>query len=336
MPKNLLIAFFCLLFSATFAQKPIYKDATKPTNERVSDLVSRMTLDEKAAQILCVWQQRNAYLFDANGQVDVAKIKANLPNVLGQVARPSESPKGPMGGVSRNARQMAEITNGIQKYFVEQTRLGIPVMFHEEALHGLPAKDATSFPQGIALASTFDDELAQRIFAAVALEVRSRGGHQVLAPVVDVARDPRWGRFEETFGEDPYLASRLGVAATRGFQGDVSKGVDNKHVIATLKHITGHGQPEAGNNIAPANAGERQIREMFLPPFEAAIKEANALSIMASYNEIDGVPSHASEFLLKQIVRDEWGFKGFIVSDYNAIIELYSINRDLQAYRSGL
>jgi beta-glucosidase len=324
MRKSLLFICSFLLLSETFAQKLIYKDATKPFDERVADLVSRMTLDEKTAQILCIWQKRNDYLYDASSNVDIIKMKAAFPNGLGQVARPSENRKGMFAGPSRNARQMADITNAIQKYFVEQTRLGIPVLFHEEALHGLPAKDATSFPQAIALASTFDDELVQRIFSAVALEVRSRGGHQVLAPVVDVARDPRWGRFEETYGEDPYLASRLGVAATRGFQGDISQGIDNKHVIATLKHITGHGQPEGGNNIAPANAGERQIREMFLPPFEAAIKEADAQSMMASYNEIDGVPSHANEFLLKKILHDEWGFKGYIVSDYNAVVELQS------------
>jgi beta-glucosidase len=327
MAKRLLFFWLCLVPALAPAQTPVYKDPAQPIDARVKDLLARMTLDEKVAQTFCIWQKRNEFLYDDQGRFDPEKAKRTMPHGMGQVARPSENRQGMFAGPGRNARQMAEITNAIQRYFVEQTRLGIPVIFHEEALHGLPAKDATSFPQAIGLASTFDDELAFRIFTAVAHEVRSRGGHQVLAPVVDVARDPRWGRFEETYGEDPYLASRLGVAAVRGFQGNAAQGIDGQHVIATLKHITGHGQPEAGNNIAPANTGERQMREMFLPPFEAAIKEAGALSVMPSYNEIDGVPSHASEFLLQRILRQEWGFQGTVVSDYGAITDLYSRHR---------
>ncbi|MGL4632554.1 MAG: glycoside hydrolase family 3 C-terminal domain-containing protein, partial [Leadbetterella sp.] len=167
---------------------------------------------------------------------------------------------------------------------------------------------------------------------------------QVLAPVVDVARDPRWGRFEETYGEDPFLTSQLGLAATLGFQGDTKNGIDKNHVAATLKHITGHGQPEGGNNIAPANAGERQVREVFLPPFELAIRKGNAASVMASYNEIDGVPSHANRFLLKTILRDEWDFKGPIVSDYGGITDLHTRHRivdseeaaGLEAFKAGV
>lgn len=324
--KNCILLTFFFQIGFISAQTPLYKDPKQAIDIRVSDLLSRMTLDEKVSQTMSILQKRNDFLYDANGNFDIQKAEKNLSFGLGEVNRPSENPNGPLDGTyGRNPKQMAEITNAIQKFFVNNTRLGIPVLFHEEALHGLPAKDATSFPQSIALASTWDDELMKRIFTVVAAEVRSRGAQHVLAPVLDIARDPRWGRFEETYGEDPYLVSRMGVAVVKGFQGDNSEnGIDKNHVMATLKHLTGHGQPEAGNNIAPANLGEREIRESFLPPFYAAIKEANAQAVMASYNEIDGVPSHASTFLLKKILKEEWGFKGLVVSDYVAIPELQS------------
>jgi beta-glucosidase len=325
MKKALLFAILLGQTYAIHAQVPIYKDPKQPIDARVNDLLSKMTLDEKVAQTVTIWQQRADFLYDANGKFDIEKAKKNLAFGLGEVARPSENPKGWLGGFGRNATEMAEVTNIIQKFFIENTRLGIPVLFHEEGLHGLPAKDATSFPQAIALASTWDDDLSKQIFTVVAAEIRSRGVQHVLAPVIDIARDPRWGRFEETYGEDSYLVSRMGVAAVKGFQGENTlNGIDNQHVMATLKHLTGHGQPEAGNNTAPANLGEREVREAFLPPFKAAIKEANAQAVMASYNEIDGVPSHANSFLLKKVLKEEWGFKGLIVSDYGGVVELQS------------
>ena len=216
---------------------------------------------------------------------------------------------------------MAELTNAIQKFFVENSRLGIPVIFHEECLHGHAAIGGTSFPQPIALGASFDPELVESLFTMTALEARLRGAHQALTPVVDVARDPRWGRVEETYGEDPYVASRMGIAAVRGFQGDASFR-DKTRVIATLKHMTGHGQPESGMNCAPADISERVLRGTFLFPFEQALHKAGAISVMASYNEVDGVPSHANRWLLRDILRKEWGFKGFVVSDYYAIWEL--------------
>jgi beta-glucosidase len=233
----------------------------------------------------------------------------------GQVGRPSDAGKG------KNARGMAELTNAIQKFFVEESRLGIPVMFHEECLHGHAAVDGTSFPQPIALGATFNPDLVQSIFTVTALEARSRGAHQALTPVVDVAREPRWGRVEETYGEDPYLVSRLGIAAVRGFQGK-AKFRDGKHMIATLKHFVGHGQPESGMNCAPANVSMRVLRETFLYPFREVLKQAGALSVMPSYNEVDGVPSHTNRWLLRDVLRKEWGFQGFVVSDYFAIWEL--------------
>lgn len=302
-----------------------YKNADLPVRQRVDDLISRMSLEEKAAQMVCVWQKKSETLVDAAGDFDLEKARASFRegHGLGQVGRPSDAgsiPTEPWRG--KNARGQAELTNAIQRFFIEESRLGIPVLFHEECLHGQAAVDGTSFPQPIGLAATFDPALVEALYAMTAEEARVRGTHQALTPVVDVARDPRWGRVEETFGEDPYLVARMGVAAVRGFQGDASFR-DGKHVIATLKHFAAHGQPEAGMNCAPANVSERELRDVFLYPFREALREAGAISVMASYNEIDGIPSHANRWLLRDVLRQEWGFEGFVVSDYYAIWELH-------------
>lgn len=294
---------------------PVYLDPAMPVPHRVRDLLSRMTLEEKTAQMLCVWQTKDKTLVNQAGQLDPEKAKAAFPYGLGQIARLSDTAGG------KNPRQMAELANAVQKFFKENLRLPIPVVIHEECLHGHAAVGATSFPQPIGLASTFDPDLVRRVYEATAQETRIRGAHQALTPVVDVARDPRWGRVEETFGEDPYLVSRMGVAAVLGFQGDAAF-EDKKHLIATLKHFAAHGQPESGTNCAPVNVSPRILREVFLYPFKKAIHEANAISVMASYNEIDGVPSHANRWLLREVLREEWNFKGYVVSDYFAIREL--------------
>jgi beta-glucosidase len=294
-----------------------YRDPALAPEERAEDLLSRMTLEEKVAQMLCVWQQKPATLVDAEGRFDGQKAGQAFKDGhgLGQVGRPSDA------GSGLGARRMAELTNDIQRFFVERSRLGIPVIFHEECLHGLAAPESTSFPQPIGLGATFDPDLVQRLYAMTAAEARARGTHQALTPVVDVARDPRWGRVEETFGEDPYLVARMGVAAVRGFQGDATfRG--KRHVIATTKHFAAHGQPESGTNCAPVNVSMRVLRETFLSTFKAAIQEGGALSVMPSYNEIDGVPSHANRWLVQDVLRGEWGFRGFTVSDHFAIGEL--------------
>jgi beta-glucosidase len=303
--------------SAARKTAPVYKDPKQPSARRVKDLLSRMTLEEKAAQMLCVWQTKAQTLVDANGNFDLHKAKKAFRNGrgLGQVGRPSDA------GGGKDARGMAELTNAIQKFFLEHSRLGIPVIFHEECLHGHAAPGGTSFPQPIALGATFNPTLVESLFTMTALEARLRGAHQALTPVVDVAREPRWGRVEETYGEDPYLVSRLGIAAVRGFQGDKNFR-DKRHVLATLKHFVGHGQPESGMNCAPANVSMRVLRETFLYTFKEVLREAGAVTLMPSYNEIDGVPSHASKWLLRDVLRKEWGFKGFVVSDYYAIWEL--------------
>ena len=301
------------------SKPPAYKDPHFSASQRVKDLLAGMTLEEKAAQMMCIWQKKAETLLDANGNFDLRKAKAHFKegHGLGQVGRPSDAGKG------KNAREMAELTNAIQRFFLEHTRLGIPVMFHEECLHGHAGVGSTSFPQPIGLAATFNPTLVESLYAMTAEETRLRGAHQALTPVVDVARDPRWGRVEETFGEDPHLVAQMGMAAVRGFQGDAAF-KDKRRVIATLKHFAAHGQPESGINCAPANFSMRLLRETFFYPFKEAVQKAGALSVMASYNEIDGVPSHANLWLLRDVLRKEWGFKGFVVSDYYAVWELAS------------
>jgi beta-glucosidase len=291
-----------------------------PIEQRVADLLSRMTLEEKVAQLTSGMDRTvlaadpKSALVDAKGSFQPERAAVLMKNGIGQISRPSGM---------RGPRQNAEFANTIQKWLKENTRLGIPVVFHEECLHGHAANKGTSFPQAIALASTWDPSIVEEVFSATAEEVRTRGSQQCLTPVLDLARDPRWGRTEETYGEDPYLGSRIGVAAVKGFQG-TGPLIDKSHVIATAKHFAVHGQPEGGANTSPGNYSERIIREYFLKPFEAAVREGGIQSVMASYNEIDGIPSHGNKFLLDNILRQEWGFNGVVVSDYFGIRQLRS------------
>jgi beta-glucosidase len=308
-----------------------YKDPRQPVDLRVEDLLRRMTLEEKVAQLETVWESK-AKLQDPRGTFSPELASKNFPAGIGGFARPSDfrgviASNGAAGAsgatVNRDARQTAEYVNAAQHWAVEHTRLGIPILMHEESLHGYVARGATSFPQAIALASTWDPALVTRVFGVAAREARARGATLVLAPVVDIARDPRWGRIEETYGEDPYLSTQMGLAAIGGFQGPTLPLPADK-VLVTLKHFTGHGWPENGTNVGPAHVGERELREAFFPPFEAAVKTYPIQSLMASYNEIDGIPTHANSWLLNDVLRREWGYKGAVVSDYYAIRELVS------------
>src|SRR6185503_11418217 len=233
-PRALAAILCAVLLSASpsAAQAPstsaaVYKDPSQPVDRRVEDLLARMTLDEKVAQLETVWESK-AKLQTPAGDFSPALASQNFPNGIGGFARPSDyrgvtQSNGAAGAsgraVNRDARQTAEFINAAQHWAVDHTRLGIPILMHEEALHGYVARGATSFPQAIGLASTFDPELVTRVFAVAAREMRARGAFLALAPVVDVAKDPRWGRIEETYGEDPYLVSQIGLAAVRGFQG---------------------------------------------------------------------------------------------------------------------
>lgn len=298
---------------------PLYKDSNADINARVKDLLGRMTLEEKVAQLQTVWAQRQE-LETEQGEFIDTKAKAILGMGIGQVARPAENKD--QISPNKTPLQTAKFVNAVQQWLVNETRLGIPAIFHDEALHGHAARDATSFPQAIAMASTFNPAMIEQMYSIAAAEIRRRGGTQALTPILDVARDPRWGRIEETMGEDPYLVAALGVAGIQGFQGRTKGEIPSDKVIATLKHLTGHGEPKGGLNIAPTPVGERTLKEVFLFPFEAAVKVAGARSVMASYNEIDGLPSHANREILRDILRDEWGFDGVLVSDYFAINEL--------------
>lgn len=302
------------------AQEADYRNPNLPIERRVADLLSRMTIEEKAAQMQTLWvrkpqQRRPNGNFGDRGDFSAEEAAVVMKHGIGEIARQRER---------TDARRGAQYANAVQKWLKENTRLGIPAMLHDEILHGLMAVGGTNFPTPISLASSWDTELITKIFTAAALETRIRGSHHVLGPNLDLARDPRWGRTEETYGEDPYLVLRMGVAAIKAIQGASAPTIDGEHVIATAKHFAAHGQPEGGTNTAPGNFSERILREIFLPPFEAAVKEAGVLSVMPSYNEIDGVPSHKNTWLIEKLLRQEWGFRGLIAADYNGIAELVS------------
>ncbi|MEO7984754.1 MAG: glycoside hydrolase family 3 N-terminal domain-containing protein, partial [Bacteroidota bacterium] len=303
--------------------QPAYKNKNLSPEARAADLVKKMTLDEKIMQTQCLWIQKSR-LLDATGDFDETKAKESLKNGLGELGRLNEN-AGPNSSGYHPA-QAAALYNKIQHYFIEKTRLGIPVMVHEESLHGQQTQDATNFPIPIGLASTWNENLMTEIFSAVAEEVRARGGQHVLAPVVDVTRDPRWGRTEETMGEDPFLISRLAVAQIKAYQGN-SVYLGKNNVATTLKHFGIHGQSEGGINVAPSNMDERTAREVFFPSFKAAVQEGKAMNVMATYNELWGLPAHINKKLLTDILRNEWGFKGVVVSDYFAIRDVSTLHK---------
>ena len=309
-----------------------YRDASLPIAQRVADLLSRMTIEEKVAQLYGIGDGKTK-IQTRSGLFDPAAATRTYPNGFGHICSPSLSNIGTAGVTpTRTASETAAYMNAVQNWAVEHTRLGIPVLAQEEALHGLGRRDATSFPQAIGLASSWDPDLLTSVFAYAAAETRARGAHLVLTPVVDVARDPRWGRTEETYGEDTYLVSEMGVAAIKGFQGDVSKGLAPDHVFATVKHFAGHGAPENGTNTGPLMMGERTLREELLPPYKAAVQRGHAPSVMVTYHEVDGVPMAANRWLLTDMLRREWGFDGMVIADYKAIKELMTIHhvaRDL-------
>ena len=293
--------------------KPLfsYLDPSQSIEARVADLLARMTLTEKCAQLIGPFG-----LDDGDGSFSLELARKHFSNGISYVNSHHHQ---------RNTRQTVVYLNALQKFLREETRLGIPMLALGEGLHGYMAHEATSFPQAIGLASAWDPELHERVFGVVAREMRARGAQYVLSPVIDLARDPRWGRTEETYGEDPYLVSQLGVAAVRGLQGKCFSG-DPQHVLATAKHFAAHGQPEGGRNCAPANYSERILRDEFLAPFEAVVREAGIGSVMASYNEINGVPSHVNPWLLKDVLRSEWGFDGFVISDGWGVDDLYRLH----------
>ncbi len=265
-----------------------------------------MTPEEKLAQLGSIW------VFEVldGDRLEPGKAQERLGAGIGQITRVA-------GATSFAMPVVAALANEIQRFLVEHTRLGIPAIVHEECLHGLVARDAVCFPQSIGLAAAWDPELLEALASSFARQLRAMGAHQGLAPIFDVARDPRWGRIEETYGEDPYLIAALGVAYVRGLQEGAGA-----PVLATGKHMVGHGLPEGGMNRAPAHIGTRELRDVYLWPFEAAVREAGMRSMMHAYEDVDGVPCVASRELFTTTLRDEWGFDGIVVSDYAGIDEL--------------
>jgi len=309
--------FAAICFSMEFP----YQDRAKSVAERVKDLLGRMTIDEKIAQMHAFWlilsedgrhQMRSNDEFTRSSDPD--RLQRLLGFGLGQITRP-------LGSHGVDARQGVRALNRLQKFLCQETRLGIPAISHEECLNGLMARGSTMFPSALAYSSTWNPDLIERAGEMIGREARSVGCHQGLAPVLDVSRDVRWGRTEETFGEDPYLVGVLATRYVRGLQGP------KRDFLATLKHFAGHSFSEGGRNHAPVHLGWRELNDIFLLPFEMAVKQANAGAVMPAYHDIDNVPCHASRHLLTEVLRDQWGFDGLVVADYVGISLLYRDHR---------
>jgi beta-glucosidase len=296
----------CLLIAFTFVIKTagaqVYKDPKAPIAERVKDLLSRMTLEEKV------------------GQMSMNSLKGSMQNPIAYGV--CESP-------FTNINDITKLSIAAKKYAKEKTRLGIPPIQIGECLHGQLAAGATIFPQAIAQGSTWNPGLIEKMGSVIAYEASSSGVDQALSPLFDLIRDPRYGRNEECYAEDPYLVSRMGTSFVIGMQGDPSQtknGIGKDKVMCTAKHFAAYSIPVAGINLAPASVGERELRSMFLPPFKDAVQKANIYAVMPAYNEIDGVPAHANHFLLQTILRQEWGFDGYVFSDYEGLKHLYTFH----------
>ncbi|HVJ08028.1 MAG TPA: glycoside hydrolase family 3 N-terminal domain-containing protein [Acidisarcina sp.] len=290
----------------------LYKRANAPIEARVRDLLQRMTVEEKARQL-------DMYA-GVPGLIDKKTDDTHAANDAMFLSDQAEKLWGTLGvGSIHDLYGSASLNNSIQTWILQHSRLGIPALFAEEGLHGF--SNGTVFPAPINLAATWNPALARETAAAIASEARATGVGMLFAPVLDLAREPRWGRVEEDFGEDPYLTGQMGLAYVQGYQGD-SLASDHT-LIAEPKHFAGHGSPESGTNTSPVHIGERELRSIMLRGFEPAFREGKAMGTMAAYHEIDGIPVTADPFLLKKILRDEWGFQGFVLSDLGAIRRLY-------------
>jgi beta-xylosidase len=294
-----------------------YLDPQLSITQRVSDLLGRMTLSEKIAQMYSCWLILST---DGNHRIrtdpfcqtaTTDNIREMLRLGVGQITRPlGTHPVDPKEGV--------RALNALQKFLVEETRLGVPAISHEECLVGLMVKGATLFPSALNYGSTWNPELIEAVGREIRREAKQIGCHQGLAPVLDVSRDVRWGRTEETMGEDPYLVGVLATRYVKGLQGE------KRELLATLKHYVGHSFSEGGRNHAPVHLGFKELNDVFVLPFEMAVKQANAGSVMPAYHDIDNEPCHASRFLLTEVLRDQWGFHGLVVADYAGINLLHA------------
>ena len=304
---------------AVRGQEPPYKNPALPVGERVRDLLSRMTLEEKFRQ-----------LFMVSGDLSDGEEKYRNGICGIQMSARGAGPAASAQMIERTfrgaARASAEKNNAAQRFFLEKTRLGIPIIPFDEALHGLVREGATAFPQAIALAATWDTALVADVSAAIAEETRSRGIRQVLSPVVNVATDPRWGRVEETYGEDPFLSSVMGAEFVSQFE--------RRGVVTTPKHfVANHG--DGGRDSYPVYWNERLLEETYLPPFRACVTLGGSRSVMSSYNSLDGRPCTADAWLLKKKLRDDWGFTGFVISDAGAVGGMNDLHRTSADYEES-
>lgn len=305
-PLRALLPFFMLVALAACTNGALYKDSSKPVAQRVENLLSQMTLEEKVAQLDML---DASSILETSSELSPAKMEKRLKNNT-------------FGSIHDLYPASAQLSNAIQRYVREQARLGIPPILIEEALHGYQGAGSTTFPIPLANASTWDTALLYSIGRVIGAEARAHGVHLVLSPNLDLAREPRWGRVEETFGEDVWLSSRMAVSIIKGIQGRSLKDADA--AIAEPKHFGIHGIPENGSNLSPVYVGEREARSTHLYVFEKAVKEANAHGVMAAYHEVDGVPVAGSKWLLTDVLRNEWGFDGFVISDLGAIALQYN------------
>jgi len=298
---------FSLSVTVSTQTVPAYKNPALSVEQRTEDLLQRMTLEEKVAQLI--------NLFPPGLALENKTIDDVLTgDGIGGVTRVDVF----SGRTTNSARESAIIVNGVQKKLIENTRLGIPAIIHNEALHGLTAKGATSFPQAIGLAASFNEELMADVSASIALETKASGYRQVLSPVVNIARDVRWGRTQETYGEDPFLSSRMGVAYCKSFT--------DLGIITTPKHFVAN-FGDGGRDSNAMHFSERLLREIYFPAYKACIQEGGALSVMPAFNSLDGRPCNASRWLLTDVLRNDWGFKGFTVCDYDALIEVITLHK---------
>ena len=304
----LLALLFSEIIQAQPTLKPVYKNPLAPIESRIKDLLERMTLEEKCRQI-DIWHPKAQKTSD---KVVFQRCLDELGSVINDGIGFLQF------DTQLSPSEYAANFNAIQKYFMEETRLGIPAISNGEGCHGFVGAEGTVFPVPLSMGSTWNPELIEQIYSAIGKEMRSYGITHAATPVLDLLRDPRYGRCDELYGEDPYLAGELGVAAIFGLQGR-NKRIGPENLIACAKHFGAHGEPEGGTNLSPANLSERVLRETHFYPFERIVKDANVRTVMASYNEIDGVPSHGNNWLLNDILRDEWGFTGYVISDYDAV-----------------
>jgi len=287
------------------------RPSTRSIANCVSELLNQMTLNEKLAQIRSYW------IFDlqTEGELDLKQVESKLKHGIGQISRLA-------GASTMNPHSAAKAANSLQRFLVEKTRLGIPAIIHEECCSGAMVLGGTVYPQMIGLASSFQPELAEQMASAIRKQLRAIGAQQALGPVLDISRDPRWGRVEETFGEDPTLVSHFGMSYIRGLQGeDLAEGI-----IATGKHFVGHSLSQGGLNCGPVNTGPRDLWDIFLAPFQAAIRDAGLASIMNAYPEVDGEVVAASRRILTVLLRERLGFDGLVVSDYETIIMIHNFH----------